>query len=67
MNFIQENKRRWVLVKENIVSRGKVKFSLILFEGHLGAHSVSFFQQSRLFIFSTSNHSCKKIDKFNNH
>ena len=29
MGFIQEKKRTWVLVEENIASRGNVKFSVI--------------------------------------
>lgn len=28
MNFIQENKKRWILVEKNIVSKGNVKFSI---------------------------------------
>ena len=28
MGFIQENKSTWVLIEENIVSRGNVKFSV---------------------------------------
>lgn len=32
MSFIQENKRRWILVDENIVSKGNIKFSVFFYK-----------------------------------